>query len=60
LELSKELLKIRANIPIILCTGFSEIINAEQAQAAGIRKFIMKPIAKKALAQIIRETLDES
>ena len=59
LELSKELLKIRADIPIILCTGFSEIINAEQAQAAGIRKFIMKPIAKKALAQIIRETLDE-
>ena len=60
LELSKKLLKIRADIPIILCTGFSEIINEEQAQAAGIRKFIMKPITKKALAQIIRETLDES
>ncbi|RPI75024.1 MAG: response regulator, partial [Desulfobacteraceae bacterium] len=59
-ELSKELLKIRADIPIILCTGYSEIVNEEQAQAAGIRKFIMKPIAKKALAQIIRETLDES
>jgi len=57
-ELTRELLKIRPNIPIILCTGFSETVNAENAQTIGIEKFLMKPIVLSEIAEIIRTALD--
>jgi PAS domain S-box-containing protein len=58
LELSEELMKIRPDIPIILCTGFSELISEENADERGIRAFIMKPVIKEQLAQTIRQVLD--
>ncbi len=57
-DLARELLKIRPDIPIILCTGFSEMISEEKAKILGIRRFIMKPIFKKDIARTIREILD--
>ena len=57
-ELTHELLKIRPDIPIILCSGFSESINAENAQTMGIQKFVMKPIVMSEIAEIIRTALD--
>ncbi len=57
-DLAKEMIKIRADIPIILCTGFSEIISEEKAKSIGIRKFIMKPLLKNNLAIQIRDVLD--
>ena len=59
LELAKELLGIRPDLPIILCTGFSEQINPEKAQALGISGFLFKPILIPDLAQSIRRALDE-
>ena len=56
-ELAKELMGIRPGIPIILCTGFSEIINAKQAKEAGIREFVMKPFAARTFAKTIRNVL---
>ena len=58
LQLSKELLKIRPDIPIILCTGHSETVSPEMAKEAGIREFLMKPLVKQELAQVIRRVLD--
>ncbi|MCD6334697.1 MAG: response regulator [Candidatus Latescibacteria bacterium] len=58
-ELARELLRIRPDIPIILCTGFSEIITEKQAEATGIRRFLMKPILRREMAQTIRDLLDE-
>ena len=58
-ELAKELLRIRPDIPIILCTGFSEIISEEKAKSIGIREYIMKPILKNKMARTIRQVLDE-
>jgi CheY-like chemotaxis protein len=58
LQLSKELLKIRPDIPIILCTGHSDTVSPEMAKEAGIREFLMKPLAKQELAQVIRRVLD--
>jgi CheY-like chemotaxis protein len=52
------LLAIRPNLPIILCTGFIEQINAEKAKALGIRGFIQKPILLNEIASLIREVLD--
>lgn len=57
-KLSLELLKIRSDIPIILCTGYSERISEEKAKSMGIREFVMKPLVMRDLAKTIRDTLD--
>ena len=56
-QLAKELLTIRPDIPIILCTGHSEAVSPEIAKDAGIRQFLMKPLAKLELAAAIRSAL---
>jgi two-component system, cell cycle sensor histidine kinase and response regulator CckA len=56
-DLSKEILKSRPDIPIILCTGFSELITEEKAKRLGIREFLMKPLNMRSLAEIIRKVL---
>jgi CheY-like chemotaxis protein len=58
IELAKEMMKIRSDIPIIICTGFSELIDEEVAMKLGIRAFVMKPIVKKDIAKTIREILN--
>ena len=57
-KLSAELIKIRPDIPILLCSGFSETMSEEKAASLGIKGFILKPIVMKDLAQKIREVLD--
>lgn len=57
-ELARKLLKIRADIPIILCTGYSEMISEKKALDIGIRQFIMKPLYMKDLARVVRKVLD--
>lgn len=59
-ELSKELLKIKPHIPIILCSGYSAQVTGEDALGIGIRAFCMKPVEMKQLASVARETLDTS
>jgi PAS domain S-box-containing protein len=56
-ELAQEFLRIRADIPIILCTGFSSQISEEQAQAAGIRAFIMKPYNMREIAAALQAVM---
>ncbi len=56
-ELAQKILAIRPDLPIILCTGFSELINKEQAQAMGIRAYLMKPVSVRELAQAVRKAL---
>jgi FixJ family two-component response regulator len=58
MHLAWKLLEIRSNIPIILCTGHSDTVSPETAKKAGIREFLMKPLAKQELAQVIRRVLD--
>jgi len=59
-QLSKEVMKIRQDIPIILCTGFSHIIAKEKAREIGIRAFAMKPLVTKDLAETVRKVLDDN
>ncbi len=58
-ELSEELLKIRHDIPIILCTGFSKKISEKTAKKIGIKAFCIKPLDRKSLAAVVRNVLDE-
>ncbi|NIA11858.1 MAG: PAS domain S-box protein [Nitrospiraceae bacterium] len=57
-ELAKEFLRIRPDIPIILCTGFLDARLSEKARADGIRELIKKPFAMRKLAETIRNVLD--
>ena len=52
------MIKIRPDIPILLCTGFSEYLPEEKAVSIGIKEILMKPIIRADLASKIREILD--
>ncbi len=57
-NLAKELISIRPDIPVILCTGFSVRMDEKKALNMGIRAFILKPILKREIAETIRAVLD--
>jgi PAS domain S-box-containing protein len=59
-ELAKEALKIRKDLPIILCTGYSREINPEKAAAIGIKQIMMKPYRSHEIGKSIREVLDNT
>jgi len=59
-DLARELLARRPELPIILCTGFSEFLNEQQADTLGIRAFIRKPYSIAGLAKVIHEVLQDS
>ncbi len=56
--LSQKLMQIRPDIPIIICSGYSEQINTEKASEIGISKFLMKPTTMEDISIAIREVLD--
>ena len=57
-ELANELIQIRPDIPIILCTGFSEIISEDAVKTMGVLEFVMKPYVMAQIAETIRQVLD--
>lgn len=59
-RLAEALREIRADIPIILCTGFSETVTPEYAYAKGINAYAIKPVESKELGRMIRKVLDET
>jgi signal transduction histidine kinase/ActR/RegA family two-component response regulator len=59
-KLTGKLLEIRPDIPIILCTGYSEYITKEKGESIGIRELLLKPLAMKELAQAVRRVLDSN
>ncbi len=58
-KLAAELMKIRPDIPILLCTGFSESMTEEKIRSLGIKGLLLKPIIIKDLAKKMRELLDK-
>jgi len=57
LELAKKMLAIRPALPIIMLTGHSDLVDEQRAKAAGIAKFLMKPISMEEIAQAMEEIL---
>ena len=58
--LARKTFTVRRDVPVILFTGYSETVTSQQAKAAGIRAFLMKPITSKETAETVRRVLDES
>ncbi|MCB5271395.1 MAG: PAS domain S-box protein [Candidatus Cloacimonetes bacterium] len=58
-ELAQKMLAIRANLPVVICTGFTTLISVDDARERGIRDFVMKPFKIRDIATHIRKILDE-
>ena len=59
-QLALEIFRLRPNLPVILCTGYSSRLDDRQAESMGIRALLMKPINLEDLASNVRRVLDES
>jgi YesN/AraC family two-component response regulator len=57
--LAQEILKIRPDVPVILCSGYSDDIGSREASALGISDYLMKPMGMHDLAKSIRRVLDQ-
>jgi len=59
-RLARELIAIRGDIPVILCTGYSEHISEAEAKKIGIREYMLKPLNMRTLTETVRRVLDLS
>lgn len=59
-RLAQALIEIRSDLPVILCTGYSERITEERAGALGIKTFLLKPLSAHDLAGKVRDALDRN
>ena len=58
-RMALEMMGLRPDLPVIICTGFNELLTKERALELGIRAILMKPFLKNEAAQLIREVLDQ-
>ena len=56
-KLADEVRAVRKDIPIVLCTGYSESLDQELLEELNIHKCIWKPVEFDELARIIQEAL---
>ena len=56
---SRTVLEITPLMPIIICTGHSEVTSAEESLAMGIKKYLYKPVQGDELVRTVRMVLDE-
>ncbi len=59
-ELAADILKIRPEIPIIICTGYIEESIQEEANQIGVAMFVSKPVSKQEIAKVLRSTLEKA
>ena len=59
LELARRMLQIRPDIAIILCTGYSNLVDEKKAKSCGIKEFALKPLTRSMIAKLIRKVLAE-
>jgi CheY-like chemotaxis protein len=60
LELVEQLIRIRPDIPVILCTGYTEMIAEDNAGSLGIGAYVMKPVRVREISVKIRKLLDQN
>jgi DNA-binding NtrC family response regulator len=56
-DLAREILQLRPDIPVVLCTGFSETETAEKARQVGIKELLMKPLVMRDMAEAIQKVM---
>jgi DNA-binding NtrC family response regulator len=58
--LAEHMIKIRPDVPIIICSGYNDKLTEEKAREIGLKGFMMKPFVLKKMARLIRKVMDES
>jgi CheY-like chemotaxis protein len=58
IQFAGEVISIRSDIPVIICTGFSERITRGKSKSMGIKGLLMKPVVMSDLAQMVRNVID--
>jgi len=58
-QLARHMLSRRPDLPILLCTGFSERIDPEKIDQSGIKALLMKPVSKSEMVGVVRRLLDD-
>jgi CheY-like chemotaxis protein len=56
-KLAKKIMDIRKDLPVVLCTGYSEKFTRQNASEMGIQSFLMKPLVMRDLANTVRQAL---
>jgi DNA-binding NtrC family response regulator len=59
LDMAKSMLELRSDLPVILCTGYGDHVNAEIAKQHGIAGFTYKPMEINQLLELIKNTLEK-
>jgi PAS domain S-box-containing protein len=59
-DLAKEILKITPDMPIILCTGYSDKVDEIIAKKVGIKEFLMKPVTEIKISEVLNRLLSEN
>lgn len=59
-RLAQKLLAIRPDLPIIVCTGYSEHVSPEEAGSIGVQRVLLKPVTRDDLSRAVREALDQA
>lgn len=59
LDMSKKMLQERPDVPIILCTGYSTMVNEEVAKSHGLKGFALKPVTMGTFSRLIRDIFDD-
>ena len=59
IEFSRELLSVRPDIPVVLFSGYSDMVDALAAKAAGIREYLVKPMGIDTLASSLERIMGE-
>ncbi len=58
IQLAAAVKAIRPDVPVIICTGFSEQLDKAKCDSFGIAGYLMKPVASRAVAEAVRKALD--
>ena len=59
-RMALEMMSLRPDLPVIICTGFNELLSNQRVQELGIRALLMKPFLKNEAARVIRHVLDQA
>ncbi len=57
LELAQKMLVLKPDLPIIICTGYSDVLSELNAQKCGVRKLLLKPVTLETLSVTVRDLL---
>lgn len=58
-EMAREMMSLRPELPIILCTGYSDLVSPESVRKMGLKGYLLKPLVKRDLAQAVRRALED-